>query len=114
MRALIVSCVPAPSTSVVLSLSMVTRLAVPSIPRDVLELDAEILADHLAAGEDRDVLEHRLAAIAEAGALTAATLRPPRSLLTTSVANASPSMSSAMISSGRPDCTTASRIGSIA
>ena len=48
------------------------------------------------------------------GALTAATLRPPRSLLTTSVASASPSMSSAMISSGRPDCTTASRIGSIA
>ena len=37
------------------------------------------------------------------GALTAATLRPPRSLLTTSVASASPSMSSAMISSGRPD-----------
>ena len=52
---------------VVLSLSMVTRLAVPSIAeRDVLELDAEILADHLAAGEDRNVLEHRLAAIAEA------------------------------------------------
>ena len=38
------------------------------------------------------------------GALTAATLRPPRSLLTTRVASASPSMSSAMISSGRPDC----------
>jgi hypothetical protein len=46
------------------------------------------------------------------GALTAAIFRPPRSLLTTSVASASPSMSSAMMSSGRPDCTTASRIGS--
>jgi hypothetical protein len=34
------------------------------------------------------------------GALTAATFRPPRSLLTTSVARASPSTSSAMISSG--------------
>ena len=34
--------------------------------RDVLELDAEILGDHLAAGEDRDVFEHGLAAIAEA------------------------------------------------
>ncbi len=34
--------------------------------RDVLELDPEILGDALAAGEDRDVLEHRLAAIAEA------------------------------------------------
>ena len=38
------------------------------------------------------------------GALTAATFSVPRSLLTTSVASASPSMSSAMISSGRPAC----------
>ena len=37
------------------------------------------------------------------GALTAATFRPPRSLLTTSVASASPSTSSAMMSSGLPD-----------
>jgi hypothetical protein len=34
------------------------------------------------------------------GALTAAIFRPPRSLLTTSVASASPSTSSAMMSSG--------------
>ena len=33
---------------------------------DVLELDAEVLGDGLAAGQDRDVFEHRLAAIAEA------------------------------------------------
>ena len=33
---------------------------------DVLELDAQILADHLAGGENRHVLEHRLAPIAEA------------------------------------------------
>ena len=33
---------------------------------DVLELDAEVLADDLAAGEDGDVLQHGLAAIAEA------------------------------------------------
>jgi purine-cytosine permease-like protein len=45
--------------------------------------------------------------------LTAATFKPPRSLLTTKVASASPSMSSAMISSGRDDCTTASKIGNI-
>ncbi|MCC2664390.1 MAG: hypothetical protein K0S35_2312 [Geminicoccaceae bacterium] len=32
----------------------------------MLELDAEVLADHLAAGQDRDVLEHRLAPVAEA------------------------------------------------
>src|SRR5262245_37520405 len=35
----------------------------------VLELDAEIFRDQLAAGEDRDVLEHGLAAVAEAGGL---------------------------------------------
>src|SRR6478672_11148802 len=34
--------------------------------RDVLELDAEIFRDRLAAGQDRDVLQHGLAAIAEA------------------------------------------------
>src|SRR5262249_9238749 len=45
------------------------------------------------------------------GAFTAATLRPPRSLLTTSVASASPSTSSAMMSSGLPVCTTASSSG---
>src|SRR6516164_3506912 len=36
------------------------------VERDVLELDAEILADHLAPGQDRDILEHGLAAIAKA------------------------------------------------
>ena len=36
------------------------------VERDVLELDAEILADRLAAGQDGDVLQHGLAAIAEA------------------------------------------------
>ena len=36
------------------------------LKRHVLELDAEVLGDHRAAGQDRDVLEHRLAAIAEA------------------------------------------------
>jgi hypothetical protein len=69
---------------------------------DVLELDAEILADHLAAGEDGDVLEHGLAAVAEARRLDGADLQVPRSLFTTSVARASPSTSSAMISSGLP------------
>src|SRR6185437_13244992 len=32
----------------------------------VLELEAHLLGDHLAAAEDRDVLEHALAAVAEA------------------------------------------------
>src|SRR4029079_15828971 len=37
--------------------------------RDVLELQAELLRDDLAAGQDRDVLKHLLAAVAEAGGL---------------------------------------------
>ena len=45
------------------------------------------------------------------GALTAATFKPPRSLLTTSVASASPSTSSATMSSGLPVCTIASSTG---
>src|SRR5690606_27121331 len=36
---------------------------------DILELDAEVFRDHLALGQDRDVLQQRLAAIAEAGCL---------------------------------------------
>src|SRR5690606_27685091 len=37
--------------------------------RDVFELVAELFADDLAAGHGRDVLEHLLAAVAEAGGL---------------------------------------------
>ncbi len=36
---------------------------------DLVELEADLLGDDLAAGEDRHVLEHRLAAVAEAGGL---------------------------------------------
>ena len=46
------------------------------------------------------------------GALTATDLNVPRILLTTSVASASPSMSSAMIASGLPVCMTFSSSGS--
>ncbi len=46
------------------------------------------------------------------GAFTAAACRVPRSLLTTRVASASPSTSSAMMSSGRPSRATCSRTGS--
>ncbi len=45
------------------------------------------------------------------GAFTAAACSVPRSLLTTSVASASPSMSSAMMSSGRPRRATCSSTG---
>ena len=70
MRPSISFVLPAPSTIVVLSLSTTTFLARAEVVElDVLELDAEILGDGLATGQDRDVLEHRLAAIAEAGRL---------------------------------------------
>ena len=36
------------------------------VDRDVLELHAEIFRDHLATGQDRDVLQHGLAAVTEA------------------------------------------------
>ena len=47
------------------------------VQRDVLELDTEVLADHLPPGEDPDVLEHRLAAISEAGCLHGRDLQAP-------------------------------------
>jgi hypothetical protein len=47
------------------------------------------------------------------GAFTATDLNVPRILFTTRVARASPSTSSAMISSGRPDCMTFSSTGSM-
>ena len=45
------------------------------LQRGVLELEAELLADHRAAGEDCHVFEHRLAAVAEARRLDAAGLQ---------------------------------------
>ena len=83
------------------------------VERDVLELDAEVFGDAPAAGQDGDVFEHGLAAIAEARGLDGATCSVPRSLLTTSVASASPSTSSAMIRSGLPVLATFSRSGSM-
>ena len=47
------------------------------------------------------------------GALTATPVKVPRSLLTTRVARASPSTSSAMITSGLPPCITCSSTGSM-
>ena len=57
--------------------------------------------------------KHRLTTIPKAGAFTAATLIVPRSLFTTSVANASPSTSSAIIKIGLPNLATCSRMGSM-
>ena len=100
---------------VVLSLSIWIFLAWPRSARaDVLEVDAEGLEDWLAAGQDGDILEHGLAAIAVAGSLhRGAPEGASRSLLMTRVARASPSMSSAMIRRGLPVWATFSRTGTM-
>ena len=55
---------------VVLSLSMMHLLGLAQVGQaDVLQLDAQRLEDRLAAGQDGDVLEHGLAAVAVAGGL---------------------------------------------
>src|SRR6185503_16148619 len=74
----------------------------------VFELDAKLLGDHLAPGQRGNILQHRLPAIAKTRCLHRSNLSPPRNLLTTRVASASPSMSSATISRGRALFTTAS------
>src|SRR5690606_15692800 len=48
---------------------------------NVLELDAEVFGDDLAAGQDRDVLEHCLAAVAEARSLDSSNLQAAAQLV---------------------------------
>ncbi len=60
---------PSPSMMVVFSLETTTRLAEPRSSRLVFSrLRPDFLGDHIAAGEDGDVLEHLLAPVAEARA----------------------------------------------
>src|SRR3546814_10520861 len=49
--------------------------------RYVFQLRAEFLADHIAGGEDCDILEHRFAAIAEARRLAGRDLEPTAELV---------------------------------
>ena len=51
------------------------------VERELLERDAEVLEDRRAAGEDGDVLEHGLAAVAEAGGLDGAALEDAAELV---------------------------------
>ena len=93
---------PAPSTMRKLSLVTFDGLRrAEHVDGRVGERHAEVLVDDLGAGDHGDVLENALAAIAEAGALTATTLSVPRILLSRRDASASPSTSSATSSSGR-------------
>src|SRR3546814_6113265 len=56
--------------------------------RYVFQLRAEFLADHIAGGEDCDILEHRFAAIAEARRLDGRDIEPTAALVGTGRANA--------------------------
>ena len=70
IRPLIASASPAPSTIVVVSFASDDAARAAELRElRVLELEAHLLGDDLAAGEDRDVLEHALAAVAEARGL---------------------------------------------
>ncbi|MNE14169.1 hypothetical protein D3C80_1070320 [compost metagenome] len=95
---------PEPSTMVVSSLVIWTFLALPSMSRvtvsSLMPRSSEMTWPPVRMAMSSSMALRRSP---KPGALTAATRRPPRSLLTTRVARASPSMSSAMISRGRPD-----------
>jgi hypothetical protein len=89
---------------VVLSLVMTIRAGTAEqVEGDVLELEADLLGDDLTTGEDGHVLQHRLAAIAEAGGLDGCRVERATDLVDHQGGQASPSMSSAMMSSGLPD-----------
>ena len=55
----------------------------------VLQLDAEVLGDHRAGGQDGDVLENRLATTTEPRRLYSGDLEAAAQLLATRVASAS-------------------------
>ena len=103
-RALISAGFPAPFTIVVLSLSMVTVSAVPSISKVAFSMvkprSSEITVPPVKMAMSSNMA---LRLSPKPGAFTAAIFKPPRNLLTTKVANACPSTSSATINNGLPD-----------
>ena len=103
---------PSPSTIVVLSLSMVTLLAPPRsstrMPSSLRPRSSVIALPPVRIAMSSSICLRRSP---KPGALTAAPCKVPRSLLTTSVASASPSISSAIISSGRLSRATCSSSG---
>ena len=104
------SLAPAPSTIVVFSLLSVTFSAVPSIERSAssifMPLSVEITVAPVSTAMSSSISLRRSP---KPGALQAAIFNVPRSLLTTSADSASPSTSSATISSERPLWATGSK-----
>src|SRR5712692_9910784 len=70
-----------PPCTIVVSSFVTTTLRAEQIERGVLELEADLLGDHLATCEDRDVLQHRLATIAEPGCLHGRAAERPADLV---------------------------------
>ena len=105
---------PAPSTIVVFSLVMLRRLAEPKssnvAPSRDRPTSSEITVPPVNVAMSCNISLRRSP---KPGALAAATFTMPRMLLTTNVANASPSTSSAITMSGLPALATASKIGSM-
>jgi hypothetical protein len=103
---------PAPSMIVVSSLATSTRLA---RPRSLIVAFSSLRPSSSAITVPlvRIAMSSSIALrrSPKPGALTATVLRMPRMLLTTSVASASPSTSSAMMSSGLPALATCSSTG---
>src|SRR4029450_4430892 len=103
MRASMSFFLPAPSTIVVFSFSMMTFLARPSMAvvtfSSLMPSSSEMSWPPVRIAMSSSMALRRSP---KPGALTAATLSPPRSLLTTRVARASPSTSSARLTSGDP------------
>jgi hypothetical protein len=104
---------PSPSMSVVFSLVLSTFLTRPRSFRVAFSSftpsSSEMTVPPVSTAISSSIALRRSP---KPGALTARVLRMPRRLFTTSVASASPSTSSAMMSSGLPAFATCSRSGS--
>mmetsp|Transcript_16446 Transcript_16446/g.31937 ORF Transcript_16446/g.31937 Transcript_16446/m.31937 type:complete len:249 (+) Transcript_16446:690-1436(+) len=111
-RSSISALLPAPSRTMVSSLETVTFLASPSMSSSAFS-SLRPTSWEMTWPPVRMARSWRLALrfSPKPGALTAQTLRPPRSLLTTRVARASPSTSSATMRRGRLSLTVCSRMG---
>ena len=112
VRLAISSLLPTPSTIVVVSLSTVTLLA---CPRDatVASFSSRPRSSVMTVPPVKIAISSNIALrrSPKPGAFTATTLKVPRILFKTSVGNASPSTSSAMIKSGRLCCKICSNSG---
>ena len=103
---------PVPFTTIVLSLSIVTFSAEPSISIVVFSM-LKPLSSEITVPPVRIAISSNIAFLLSPnpGALTAAIFKEPLNLLTTKVARASPSTSSAITRRGFPVCATGSNIG---